>query len=141
MSAMNPENFRRNLVAIRKQLGFTQPEFAEAVGISVDTIRSWEKGRRLEVKLSNAMALVEYLGIDRIEDLHKPEPPAIDAMPFVVKVRVLGEAPPDFVVALREFLAAYNKRSKRSVVRRFDFTMKADEAGHSKILTILSKPR
>ena len=35
-----------DFVALRRFVGFTQARFAEAVGISVHTLRNWEQGRR-----------------------------------------------------------------------------------------------
>lgn len=32
--------------AIRKKFGLTQPEFAAAYGIPIDTLRGWEQGKR-----------------------------------------------------------------------------------------------
>lgn len=35
-----------DVVALRRFLGLTQAAFAEALGISVHTLRNWEQGRR-----------------------------------------------------------------------------------------------
>ena len=35
-----------DIVALRRFAGLTQGEFAEALGISVHTLRNWEQGRR-----------------------------------------------------------------------------------------------
>ncbi|RLB57411.1 MAG: transcriptional regulator [Deltaproteobacteria bacterium] len=35
-----------DVVALRKFVGLTQMRFAEALGISVHTLRNWEQGRR-----------------------------------------------------------------------------------------------
>ena len=35
-----------DVVALRKFVGLTQEQFAEALGISVHTLRNWEQGRR-----------------------------------------------------------------------------------------------
>lgn len=35
-----------DIVALRRFAGFTQAEFAQAMGISVHTLRNWEQGRR-----------------------------------------------------------------------------------------------
>ena len=35
-----------DVVTLRRFVGFTQKEFAEAIGISVHTLRNWEQGRR-----------------------------------------------------------------------------------------------
>ena len=35
-----------DIVALRRFVGFTQTRFAEAMGISVHTLRNWEQGRR-----------------------------------------------------------------------------------------------
>jgi len=35
-----------DIAALRRFVGFTQAQFAEAMGISVHTLRNWEQGRR-----------------------------------------------------------------------------------------------
>lgn len=35
-----------DVVALRKFVGLTQEKFAEALGISIHTLRNWEQGRR-----------------------------------------------------------------------------------------------
>ncbi len=35
-----------DIVALRRFVGLTQQQFAEALGISVHTLRNWEQGRR-----------------------------------------------------------------------------------------------
>ncbi len=37
---------KKDIVALRKFTGLTQEEFADALGISVHTLRNWEQGRR-----------------------------------------------------------------------------------------------
>ena len=43
-----PENLLtpRQILDLRRRLGLTQLELAERIGASLDTIRSWETGRR-----------------------------------------------------------------------------------------------
>ena len=36
-----------DVIALRRFVGLTQVRFAQAVGISVHTLRNWEQGRRL----------------------------------------------------------------------------------------------
>jgi DNA-binding XRE family transcriptional regulator len=36
----------KDIVALRRFAGLTQEEFAEALGVSVHTLRNWEQGRR-----------------------------------------------------------------------------------------------
>lgn len=36
----------QDIVALRRFIGLTQSEFAQAMGISVHTLRNWEQGRR-----------------------------------------------------------------------------------------------
>jgi putative transcriptional regulator len=35
-----------DIVALRRFVGLTQKEFAEAIGITIHTLRNWEQGRR-----------------------------------------------------------------------------------------------
>ena len=37
----------KDIVALRKFIGLTQQRFADALGISVHTLRNWEQGRRI----------------------------------------------------------------------------------------------
>jgi putative transcriptional regulator len=37
---------QKDIVALRSFAGLTQEEFAEALGISIHTLRNWEQGRR-----------------------------------------------------------------------------------------------
>ena len=43
---LTEEDFARAIVALRRFAGLTQEEFAEALSISVHTLRNWEQGRR-----------------------------------------------------------------------------------------------
>ena len=36
-----------DIAALRRFLGLTQADFAQALGISIHTLRNWEQGRRL----------------------------------------------------------------------------------------------
>lgn len=36
----------KSIAAVRARLGLNQPQFARAIGISVDTLQNWEQGRR-----------------------------------------------------------------------------------------------
>jgi putative transcriptional regulator len=35
-----------SIAAVRGKLGFSQTQFAHAIGISLDTLQNWEQGRR-----------------------------------------------------------------------------------------------
>lgn len=37
---------QKDITALRRFVGMTQEEFARAMGISIDTVRTWERGRR-----------------------------------------------------------------------------------------------
>ena len=51
-----------NLKALREQKGFTQEEFAKAVGISREVIAKYETGWRVP-KFEQALKIAEVLGI------------------------------------------------------------------------------
>ena len=36
----------QDIAALRRFVGLSQPQFAQAIGISVHTLRNWEQGRR-----------------------------------------------------------------------------------------------
>lgn len=43
---MAPNGLTRSIAARRRFFGLTQKQFAQAMGISVHTLRNWEQGRR-----------------------------------------------------------------------------------------------
>lgn len=59
-----------SIKAARVNANLTQQELAEAVGVTTQTINSWENGRR-EPKVSQAKALCETLGV-RMDDIFFP---------------------------------------------------------------------
>ena len=66
------EEFKR----ARERLGLTQPELAERVGVTPDTISNWERGlRQPKNKLGKLRAV---LHLDDPEPTHPAEPPARD---------------------------------------------------------------
>lgn len=59
-----PENIHRRVLpdvkAIRKTAGMKQAEFADAMGLSVDLVRSWEQQRRIPSGLAlKILCLIE----------------------------------------------------------------------------------
>ena len=54
--------FSERLVEMRKGRGYTQYGLAEAVGVSVDSIRRWENGKQ-EPRLGELRMLARALGI------------------------------------------------------------------------------
>ena len=43
---------------VRRRLGFSQTEFAERIGVSLDTIRNWEQGKRRPTGAATALLKV-----------------------------------------------------------------------------------
>ena len=43
---------------VRRRLGFSQAEFAARIGVSLDTIRNWEQGKRLPTGAAKALLRV-----------------------------------------------------------------------------------
>lgn len=43
---------------VRRRLGFSQAEFAERIGVSLDTIRNWEQGKRCPTGAAKALLKV-----------------------------------------------------------------------------------
>lgn len=43
---------------VRRRLGFSQTEFAERIGVSLDTIRNWEQGKRSPTGAATALLKV-----------------------------------------------------------------------------------
>ena len=60
-------NFAEYLTALRKRAGFNQIDFAEEVGVSVDTVRRWEGGTQ-EPRLGELQEIAKTLGMS-IEQL------------------------------------------------------------------------
>lgn len=51
--------------SVRERVGMTQTEFAQRIGISVDTLRNWEQGRRYPTGTARALLRI----IDRAPEL------------------------------------------------------------------------
>ncbi len=43
---------------VRRRLGFSQTEFADRIGVSLDTIRNWEQGKRSPTGAATALLKV-----------------------------------------------------------------------------------
>lgn len=56
------EKFRISLEAARVNAGMTQPQAAQAMGVSVTTILKWEKGTTMPT-IDKAMALAELYSV------------------------------------------------------------------------------
>lgn len=54
--------FSERLMDMRKERGYTQYSLAEAVGVSVDSIRRWENGKQ-EPRLGELKMLARALGV------------------------------------------------------------------------------
>ncbi len=48
-----PENFPEQVKAVRKQLGLSQEELAEALGVSFATVNRWENRKVVPSKLAH----------------------------------------------------------------------------------------
>ena len=55
-------SFNENLVALRKNAGFTQQDLADTVNVSIDSVRRWESGKQ-EPRLSDLKTLASALGV------------------------------------------------------------------------------
>ncbi len=53
-------DFKEKLVTMRKGIGLNQQELADAVGVSIDSVRRWEAGKQ-EPRLSDLKALAAVL--------------------------------------------------------------------------------
>jgi transcriptional regulator with XRE-family HTH domain len=58
----------RNLKRLREARGLSQPQLADASGVSVGFIRSLEQGHRREPTVGYALALARALGVT-VDDL------------------------------------------------------------------------
>jgi DNA-binding transcriptional regulator YiaG len=47
-----PENFPKTIKEVRRQLGLSQEELAQALGVSFATVNRWENGRTTPSKLA-----------------------------------------------------------------------------------------
>lgn len=47
-----PENFPERVRGVRRQLGLSQEELAQALGVSFATVNRWENGKTLPSKLA-----------------------------------------------------------------------------------------
>ena len=85
---MEKDSFPQRLTEIRKRLGCTQKQVAEALGVSDRTYSKWETGEN-EMDVSSLCRLAEFFGLspaDFFEDAARKEPTALRAR--------LGALPP-----------------------------------------------
>jgi len=54
----------KNIVSLRKQMGFTTAEVAEAIGMSRTSMRDIESGRVLSPSFINVVRLARFFGVD-----------------------------------------------------------------------------
>lgn len=60
------EDFKERLQRLRRGRGYTQYTLADAIGVSVDSVRRWEYGRR-EPRMSELVHLSRVLGVSMEE--------------------------------------------------------------------------
>jgi DNA-binding transcriptional regulator YiaG len=66
VAARRPNPYGPIIAAARVKHGLSQPHAAEAIGVSLTTIRSWEQGKRA-IPVERRSFLAEQWGIDRKE--------------------------------------------------------------------------
>lgn len=67
--AVNPENNKYNIRLERSLVGITQDELAKAIGVSRQTIHSFETGKIIPLT-DKALKMADYFGVE-IEDMFK----------------------------------------------------------------------
>jgi len=60
----NPVDGATEIAAIRAQLGISQADFAARFGLSVDSLRQWEQGRRIPE--GAAKTLLAIIAVDPV---------------------------------------------------------------------------
>lgn len=55
-------SFNERLASLRKSIGLSQQDLAEAIDVSIDSIRRWESGKQ-EPRLSDLKQLAKVLGV------------------------------------------------------------------------------
>lgn len=119
--------FQRNLPRFRRELGeamglgrpITQEELADMSGQKIDTLRSYEAGRR-RPGLGAVLALARVFG-RAVEDLIAKEPPPPDPekqRAFAVRFKILGTPPPGLEEALQRVLKEYAEKAPPPKSRR-----------------------
>ncbi len=60
------ETFRARLVGLRNDLGYSQPQMAEALGLSLDNYKKYETRSKFPPHLFNKLALVTHRPLEYI---------------------------------------------------------------------------
>lgn len=60
-------NLAKNIISLRKKLGFTTAELAEAVGLSRTSMREIESGRVVSPSFINVIRLSRFFGVQPID--------------------------------------------------------------------------
>lgn len=66
------EAFRARLVGLRLDLGYSQPQMAEALGLSLDNYKKYETRSKFPSHLLNKLALVTHRPLEFIVTGHGP---------------------------------------------------------------------
>lgn len=105
------ELIRRNLERFREELGLSQIELARLSGVSLNSLRRYERGETMP-QLDALVLLAPALGRD-VTDFHleEPPPPKEHLRPaFVLSVRGDAEVPPDMYERLAATVEDFNRQ-------------------------------
>lgn len=80
--------FGNRLKALRKKAGFNQEDLADAVGVSVMTIRRWEWNERTP-RVDEVKALAKALGVSEAQLLN--DDPPVNSGGWVLNIRTVVE--------------------------------------------------
>lgn len=115
--ARNPEDelARENLIKFRVESGLTQSQAAEMAGLAVNTIASYESGRRGLPKMSTTKRLMDIFG-RRLGDIYEVNPPPINlaaVKPYSLRILPHVEVPADITARLRAAIDEANQEYQR----------------------------
>lgn len=99
----------KNFLAVREKLEMTQEELASFLGLSVESVRRYEKGHMPDG--TSWLCIYERTGINQSEWMTPGPAPTVKRVPWDVRVMPLGRVPTDLMETLRSTVELHKKKA------------------------------